>query len=118
MATRATKLGWRGESLARAFLERKGMVFIAQHVRTRSGEIDLVMRDGKTVVFAEVKTRRSARYGTPEEALTAVKLERMFAAAEAYIQRTGEDVPYRFDLVVVNVSGKKTAIRHLPGILP
>ncbi|MBI4090270.1 MAG: YraN family protein [Candidatus Kerfeldbacteria bacterium] len=112
MPTRAMSLGWRGEAAARAWLEQRGFVFLAQHFRTRAGEIDLVMQDDRHLVFVEVKTRRSRRFGVPEESVTERKLERLQAAAEVWLQRHPWSGPVRFDLVVE----ENGAIRHLRGI--
>jgi putative endonuclease len=101
MATRATMLGWRGEEAVRRWLERRGFVFVERNFRTRYGEIDLIMQDGDTLVFVEVKTRRSRSFGAPEESISEKKLERIEAAAETYCQRHAEIRPFRMDLAVV-----------------
>lgn len=116
MATRATKLGWRGEEIVRFSLERQGWVLIQKHFRTREGEIDLVMKDGQTLVFVEVKTRRSRKFGLPEESITPKKLERMFAAGERYLQRHSHHGPIRFDLIVLESSAGEQTVRHYRNI--
>lgn len=100
MATRATQLGWRGEEAARRFLERRGFVFIESNFRTRYGEVDLIMRDGETTVFIEVKTRRNRSFGAPEESVNERKLSRIEAAVGSYLQRHPEVGPCRIDCVV------------------
>ena len=64
----------------------KGLVTIAQNVRTHYGEIDLLMKDHDTMVFVEVKTRTSLDFGTPEESITRRKRLRMIQSAESYMQ--------------------------------
>jgi putative endonuclease len=66
-------LGDWGETEARRYLETKAYVFIERNFRVPEGEIDLVMQDGDIVVFIEVKTRTSDRFGAPEESVSAAK---------------------------------------------
>lgn len=106
------QLGAAGELRARRFLEARGYRFVAANYRTRFGELDLVMRDGATLVFVEVKTRRGNRQGTPEEAVTARKLAHTIRAAEAYCQRRGYRGPWRVDVVALT-SGR---IRQVPNV--
>ena len=68
-----TETARRGEDAAAAYLERIGLVIEARNWRCQSGEIDIVAREGDEVVFVEVKTRRSERAGTAEEAVSTAK---------------------------------------------
>ena len=72
-------------------------------------------RDGETVVFVEVRTRRSRSYGAPEESITAAKARRLIATAETYLQEhdLGGD-PWRIDLVAVEQVQGQRHIRHIP----
>lgn len=99
------ELGWRGEEAVRRWLERRGFMFVERNFRTRYGEIDLIMKDGDTLVFVEVKTRRSRSFGAPEESVSERKLERLEAAVAQYIQRHVVDGPYRIDLAIVEWRG-------------
>lgn len=101
MPTRAMSLGWRGEDAALGYLEKKGWKMLQRHFRTRQGEVDLVMQDGQTLVFVEVKTRRSRAFGAPEEAVDERKLGRMQAAAEIYLARHPWSGQVRVDMVVI-----------------
>ncbi|MCK4741179.1 MAG: YraN family protein, partial [Anaerolineales bacterium] len=65
--TRRKRLGEWGEAEARRYLETMGYVFVDRNYRAQEGEIDLVMQDGDIVVFVEVKTRTSNKFGAPEE---------------------------------------------------
>jgi putative endonuclease len=95
-------LGETGESLACAELERLGYAILARRYRTRHGELDIVARDSGCVAFVEVKTRDTARFGHPAEAVTAQKQRRLAHMAEDYLSRQGlRDVPCRFDVVAV-----------------
>jgi len=95
-------LGKSGEDCACRELERRGYAILARRYRTRFGEIDIVARDGATVVFVEVKARTSDRYGDPAEAVTLHKQARVTAMAEDYrARRHLQGVPCRFDVVAV-----------------
>ncbi|PIQ25095.1 YraN family protein [bacterium (Candidatus Blackallbacteria) CG17_big_fil_post_rev_8_21_14_2_50_48_46] len=95
--TNQRKLGNTGESLARSWLESQGYVCLAQNVYTRQGELDLVMQEGETLVFVEVKLRRSARQGSPLEAITPLKQSRLIQAARYYLFKHPHQGPLRFD---------------------
>lgn len=116
MVTPATAFGWRGEAAVRTWLEQRGFVFVAQHYRTHYGEIDLIMRDGKVLVFVEVKTRRSRSFGTPEEAVSQRKLERLWNAAELYLQRRGLTGPVRMDLVTLERRSGRWNVKQIRNI--
>ncbi|HEY3381900.1 MAG TPA: YraN family protein [Vicinamibacterales bacterium] len=95
-------LGKSGEDLACRELERRGYAILARRYRTRFGEIDIVARDGPTIVFIEVKARTSDRYGDPAEAVTLHKQAKVTAMAEDYLARRGLfGAPCRFDVVGV-----------------
>jgi len=66
-------VGKQGEAAAAAYLKQHGYRIVEQNFRIRGGEIDTVAKQGETLVFVEVKTRHSAAYGLPEEAITAPK---------------------------------------------
>ena len=96
--------GSRGEDLAHRHLRSRGYVIVARNYRTLNGsaEVDLVARDGETIVFVEVKTRASADYGTPDTAVDAEKRRRIRRGSVDYLRRSGnENAPVRFDIVNV-----------------
>jgi putative endonuclease len=74
---------------------------IARNHRCRQGEIDLVMRDGDTLVFVEVRYRRGERFGTPAETVDRHKQRRLVAAAGHYLQGHPSPLPCRFDVVAI-----------------
>ncbi|MDK8434974.1 MULTISPECIES: YraN family protein [unclassified Brevibacterium] len=74
---RKQALGRIGEDLAADYLERAGMVVVTRNFRCPQGEIDIIARDGETIVFVEVKTRRTAALGSPLEAVTRDKVARL-----------------------------------------
>jgi putative endonuclease len=81
----AIALGISGENLACDALLRQGYAILARRYRTRVGEIDIVARDGETLVFVEVKTRTSEEYGVPAEAVTWRKQRRLVTMAKWYL---------------------------------
>ncbi len=98
----ARELGRTGEGLARRYLERKGFRVVAESYRLHRGEIDLVARDGETLVFVEVKTRRGPGLGLPEEAVTPAKQRQIRRVAREYLIEKGlGDVICRFDVLAV-----------------
>ncbi|MBC7093414.1 YraN family protein [Candidatus Bipolaricaulota bacterium] len=97
------------EQVACDFLRAQGMRIVARNWRWRGGEIDIVAKDGPTLVFVEVKGRASRRFGGPEEAVTAGKRQRLWRAAQAFLGGTAEEVPVRFDVVAVGPDG----VRHV-----
>jgi putative endonuclease len=100
-------LGRSGERLAERTLRAHGYRILARNFRCRYGEIDLVAEDGEELVFVEVKTRRGASYGTPEEALTRRKQQHMLAAAGHYLDLHGAcERPWRIDVVAVQLSAR------------
>lgn len=96
-------LGAWGESMAARYYRRRGYELLAAQYRTRFGEIDLVARKKKLIVFVEVKTRSSKRIAEPREAVTKEKQRRLILAAQSLIQQRDlpEDAPMRFDVVEV-----------------
>ncbi|MBY0398480.1 MAG: YraN family protein [Thermoleophilia bacterium] len=92
-------LGDRGERAAARHLKRNGYRVITRGFKAAKGEIDLIARDGPTLVFVEVKTRRA---GVPAEAVTREKQRRLALAALEFTRRFGLDgVPARFDVVAI-----------------
>ncbi len=94
--------GATGEALAAAWYERRGYRVVDRNWRRREGELDLVLRCGRTVVFCEVKTRRGTGFGSPAEAVTADKQRRLRRLAVLWLtegRRSAADV--RFDVASV-----------------
>jgi putative endonuclease len=90
------------ERLACAFLEGRGLRLLSRNYRCRQGEIDLVMREADTLVFVEVRFRRSDRFGTAAETVDVHKQRRLAAAASHYLQRHPTRLPCRFDVLAVS----------------
>jgi len=93
--------GTAAEDFALQYLERRGLTLVARNVRCRSGELDLILRDGEQLVFVEVRSRRYSQFGTPAESVTRAKQQRLLRAAAFYLQRQRLDLPCRFDVVAI-----------------
>ncbi len=97
-------LGRRGEDLACRELERRGCVILARRYRRRNGELDIIARDGHTIVFVEVKTRDGSEFGAGGEAVGPLKRRRMIHVALDYLWRHRlSSGPCRFDVVSVEI---------------
>jgi putative endonuclease len=104
-------LGKWGEDLACAELVRRGYAVLARRYRTRLGEIDIICRDGETLVFVEVKARANRRFGGGAAAITLAKQRRMAHMALDFLARAGLTMrPCRFDVVVVDVSPDRVRV--------
>ncbi|HNU84690.1 MAG: YraN family protein [Pseudomonadota bacterium] len=102
--------GARGEERAAEFLRDRGYRILERNYRCPLGEIDLIARDGGTVVFVEVKTRSTERFGSPQASIGARKQRRMTAVALYYLKgKNWLTAPARFDVAAVSlVEGKET----------
>jgi len=102
VTTARRALGSSGEDAAAAWYEANGYRILARNWRCRQGEIDLVLRRGRTIVFCEVKTRTSASFGAPIEAVTRTKQLRLRALAARWLaESTTPAGEIRFDVVSV-----------------
>jgi len=114
MSRARTALGKIGEDLACRELERRGYAILARRYRRARGELDIVARHGRTVVFVEVKTRAGRRFGAASEAITGWKRERMVRLALDYLMRhrlTG--CPCRFDVVSIHFDSASPRVEIL-----
>jgi putative endonuclease len=93
--------GAEAEELAARLLANRGLVVVARNYRTRFGEVDLVARDGATLVFVEVRARRWAAFGGAAGSVDTRKQKRIVAAARHYLARLGTEPPCRFDVVTL-----------------
>lgn len=109
-------LGERGENVAAQYLRNKGYKIIIRNFRCELGEIDIIARDGKSLVFVEVKTR-AYDDPTPEEQVNLAKQQAITRVAKMYLSRYGiPQPPARFDVVaVVWPNGQNPIIRHEEG---
>lgn len=93
--------GEQGEALAAAFLQRQGLAITARNYRCRFGEIDLIAREGETLVFVEVRSRASDSHGGAAASITAAKQTRLLKAARHYLATLSSEPPCRFDAVLL-----------------
>lgn len=112
------EIGRIGERLARNHLEARGYHIVDANFQCRWGEVDLVARDGVTWVFVEVRTRRSERFGTAQESVTASKARRLTLTALVFFEQRGladGDPDWRIDLIAIRLgNGRRVAsICHL-----
>ena len=114
-STSLDAMGDRGENLAARYLRTRGYKIISRNFRCDSGEIDIVARDGKTIVFVEVKTR-AYDDPTPEEQVNEHKQHQLTKAGKVYLSRYGfPQPPARFDVVgIIWPQGREPIIRHTP----
>jgi putative endonuclease len=108
-------LGAWGEEQAVAYLRRQGMKILEQNFTTPVGEIDIIARDKKELVFVEVKTRRSTAFGSPLEAVGSRKQRQISRTAHWYLQNhPGGRYQPRFDVIAILCqSGEDVQITHI-----
>jgi len=100
-----TQQGAYGENLACDFLKKQGYKILERNFRIRGGEIDVIAKDGDTLVYVEVKTRSSNQFGTPEESITVKKIRFLERAAKFYrLKRYNLSQSERIDAVSVTLS--------------
>lgn len=100
-------VGMLGEKLAKDFLKKRGYRIRETNYRCPQGEIDIIARDRDYLVFVEVRTKKSAQFGSPEESITPAKMHRLIAAASRY-QQDHRNLPpsCRIDVVAVELNGE------------
>ena len=115
MSKARISLGKHGEDLAANHLTKKGFTILERNYRQKIGEIDIIARKDKVLVFIEVKTRKSTIFGQPFEAVTPRKQAQLSRVALDYMTRNKVlNHPARFDVVSILIAGDGTAtIEHL-----
>lgn len=111
------QIGRIGEDKAAAYLTERGYQILEQNYRCRLGEIDLIAKDGRFLVFIEVKYRTSQRYGDPAEAVDSKKQFKIYQTARYYLYQQGysQDQPCRFDVAAVYGNGRIRYIKYAFG---
>ena len=100
-------LGASGEKLAKLFLIKKGFKILQSNFKNKTGEIDIIAKDKDTLVFVEVKTRKSLKYGYPQEAVNSRKIAQIKKVAEYYcLINKLKDIRKRIDVVSILYTGK------------
>jgi putative endonuclease len=119
MSRARANLGKVGEDLACAELERRGYAVLARRYRRRGGELDIVARDGGTIVFVEVKARQSGRFGEGVEAVGVLKRRRIVQLALDYLIRHRlTNRPCRFDVVSVALGDRGPRVEIFQNAFP
>lgn len=110
-------LGAEGEAAAAAFLEGEGYRIVERNFRSIQGEVDLIIRDGATLVFVEVKLRRTLRFGSPAEAVDPRKQDRIRRVALGYLAEHNllDRVEVRFDVLGVEPGAEGYSFEHIKG---
>jgi putative endonuclease len=102
--TKRKETGDLGEKLAREYIETRGYSVIETNFRSPGGEIDIVAKQGDTLVFVEVRTKRSRAFGTAEESVTLLKKRHLIDSADYYYQNhAGLPSSYRIDFVAIEL---------------
>jgi len=112
---RNLSVGKRGEHIAEAYLQGQGFAILEKNYRGKTGEIDIVARDGDTIVFVEVKTRRNMAYGPPQLAVTPFKQRQISRTALTWLShRKKANVLARFDVIAIIVPDQEAPrIEHI-----
>ena len=116
MSDERQQLGQEGERLAEVYLRSRGLKTLDRRYSTPVGELDLVMRDGRTIVFVEVKTLSSRRWADPEGTVGLPKQKKIARCAQWYLRhKRYEDRPCRFDVVgVILPEDGEPEVDHMP----
>ncbi|MDA8096668.1 MAG: YraN family protein [Desulforudis sp.] len=109
------ELGRKGESIALDYLCKKGFTILETNYRCRLGEIDIIARDGRTLVFAEVRSRTRSSFGTPQETVNHRKQRKLAQVAEFYLMSLKDIPPVRFDVIglTFNADGTLEKVEHI-----
>ena len=107
------QLGEKGESLAVQLLRKNGYSILAENWRSGRNELDIVARIGETMVFVEVKTRSTAFFGDPSEAVSIAKQKRIIQAANDYLEQHQIELEARFDVISVITSANEQTLDHM-----
>ncbi len=101
------------EQYAARWLQEKGLILLRQNYFCRLGEIDLIMRDQDTLVFAEVRYRRRRSHGDPIESVSRHKQRKLWQCARHYLMQTGlyESIPCRFDVIGISPDTRASGTR-------
>ena len=105
MSNRRQKAGEKGEAIAARQLKKNGYKILETNYLTKLGEIDIIAKDKGTIVFVEVKARRSVHFGSPKEAISIQKQKKISMVALYYLKTTNQmTMKARFDVVAVNLN--------------
>jgi putative endonuclease len=116
------RTGQVGEKTAEAYLEKQGYEIVQRNFSCKKGEIDLIVRKKNTLIFVEVKTRNTLKYGLPHESITPIKIKHIKSTAHWYINANknnrssvlylNENLDFRFDVVEVLRINNQQYVKH------
>jgi len=111
---RRKQTGQQGEDIAASYFVEKGYKIIERNWRCSVGELDIIMEGDDILIFVEVRTRRSQRFGTPEESITPAKQARLVELAHTFLQETKtQDRSWRIDVAAVELGRGLPQINHI-----
>ena len=110
--TRLQHSGPKGEQLAEQFIEQKGYRILARRFRALGGEIDLIAEKNDVLIFIEVKTATTPQFGQPEAWVTPAKQAQIIKIAKAYLHQHPDHAAPRFDVIAIDLTQPRPAIRH------
>ncbi len=108
------KLGKEGELIAHMFLQREGFKVLHSNWRFQKAEIDLIAQNDEFLIFIEVKTRGSKKFGKPSDAIDKKKIALYKDAAEGYIEQYPSPLEIRFDVINIIIGKDNIEIEHIP----
>jgi putative endonuclease len=114
MTNKRASLGQWGEKLALDFFKKQGMKILGTNFRCPAGEIDIIARSGRQIVFVEVKTRSSGVFGTPQEAVNKRKQQQILRVAQWYLEQNPLNLQPRFDVLAIRTEEGKPSLEHIP----
>lgn len=114
MKLNSNNQGIAAEQQALAFLKKQGMALVTSNYSCRYGEIDLIMRDDRTLVFVEVRLRSNQQFASAAHSIDARKQQKLIRTAQFYMQQHDVESSCRFDVVLFNdkISGQAEWIRN------
>ena len=101
--------GLEAEKLAATFLANHGLKLVTQNYHCKYGEIDLIMKDAKTLVFVEVRLRTNSQFGSAGASITPQKQQKLILTAQHYLQQHGSSQCCRFDAIIMNKADVNTS---------
>lgn len=100
--TEKKQIGDQGERIALGYLKKIGYKIIETNFRKPFGEIDIIAKDKNTLVFVEVKTRTTEKFGSPQEGITSWKKRRIIRAVQSYLLKENfKNIPFRIDVLAI-----------------
>ncbi len=114
MLNQSQQFGKKSEAIAVKHLKKQKYKILEENYRTRLGEIDIIAKDGDTIAFIEVKSRRSDHFGHPKGAITPQKQRKITMVALQYLKATGQsNARARFDVISISLLQNKPEIELL-----